>query len=204
MDVQLALSLLVMGLVLWALIPRPIRVSLRGGLGPLVHALADGVRAIARPVWRGVYGVLCRLYGVDPSEDAGPVVTSSARDERPAFPAVHPAPAPIGAAAAPAVQSHRPPVTDGASPAPGAALALTEEELQAVQRMLYAWRRAQAFGDTLSKTDAIKAGWGLGRSGSNPRYLRASVIYDALLGEPEPAVKYPTLTAQRDYQPPPR
>lgn len=39
---------------------------------------------------------------------------------------------------------------------------------------------------------------------SNPRYLRASVIYDALLGEPEPAVKYPTLTAQREYQPPPR
>jgi len=63
-DVVFGLSLFVIGLTLWVLIPLPIRQGLRAGFVPLALALAEAVRAVARPAWRWTYAGLCRLYGV--------------------------------------------------------------------------------------------------------------------------------------------
>lgn len=59
MDAVGVLTLLVIGLVLWTFVPEPARLAVRGGLGPLVHALAGGVRAVARPML-GALGALLR------------------------------------------------------------------------------------------------------------------------------------------------
>jgi len=65
-DVVFLLTMLVMGLTLWTFLPASLRHALRAGAGPLVHALAEGVRAVARPAWAACYAGLCRLYGVKP------------------------------------------------------------------------------------------------------------------------------------------
>lgn len=63
-NVVFVLTMFVILLTLYALIPRPIRQALQAGAGPAAHALADAVRAVARPAWRWMYAGLCRLYGV--------------------------------------------------------------------------------------------------------------------------------------------
>lgn len=81
--VLFGLTMAVIVLTLWTLIPRVVRQALREGAGPLVHALAEGVRAVARPAWAACYVALCRLYRVKDFE---------APRARPA-PAAEPAPA---------------------------------------------------------------------------------------------------------------
>ncbi len=66
-----------------------------------------------------------------------------------------------------------------------AELALNADELAAVQRMI----KHNAAAKSPSKSNTIAAGFGVSRGGS-ATYQRASVIYDALFGQPEPAVQY--------------
>lgn len=66
----------------------------------------------------------------------------------------------------------------------------TADELRALARAL---RHNLTTPDT-TKSGAIKAGWGLARSGTDPRYKRASQLYDlATTPEPPPA-RFPELT----------
>jgi hypothetical protein len=69
----------------------------------------------------------------------------------------------------------------------------TEEELRA---LAIALRHNLTTADK-TKSGAIKAGWGLTRSGSDPRYARASQLYDLATRVPEPEEPYPTLAAKR-------
>lgn len=67
MDPMLLLILAVLTLTIWTFVPAPARAAVRGGMGPLIHALAEGVRAIARPILRGIYVALCAIFGVEPT-----------------------------------------------------------------------------------------------------------------------------------------
>ena len=58
----------------------------------------------------------------------------------------------------------------------------TPEELQALGRAL----RHNLTSADKTKSGAIKAGWGLSRSGTDPRYRRASQLYDLATKEPAP------------------
>lgn len=78
----------------------------------------------------------------------------------------------------------------------GAEFLLTSEELIAVQAMLRYRESATIRGDKPTKSNSITAGFGLKRGGG-PRYTRASEIYDALFGDPEPAVKYPPIAPEQ-------
>jgi len=72
------------------------------------------------------------------------------------------------------------------TPGSGSAeLALNADELAAAQRMI----KHNATARSPSKSSTIAAGFGVSRGGS-ATYQRASVIYDALFGQPEPAVQY--------------
>lgn len=188
--------ILVLAGVWYVLMPAWLRDVAVGGAADIVRAAWRAVAPLVR--WLA-YDVIVGRRAVNRSADAPPALLSTDEDADGDDRAVQPAPAPMGADGATAVQRARTDSTEGVGAAPGGGLDLTAEELVAVQKMLYAHRRALAFGQALSKTDAIKAGFGVGRSGSNPKYQRASAIYDSLLGEPEPAVKYPTLAAQREH-----
>lgn len=67
-----------------------------------------------------------------------------------------------------------------------AELALNADELAAVQRMI----KHNAAAKSPSKTSTIAAGFGVSR-GASAAYQRASIIYDALFGQPEPAIQFP-------------
>ncbi len=73
------------------------------------------------------------------------------------------------------------------------ALTLNADEVAAVQKMILHKAAAQR----PSKSSAIMAGFGVSRGGSG-NYIRASEIYDALFGPPEPAVKYRPLTPEQE------
>lgn len=77
MDLQLALILFVLGLGLWTFLPD----SVTRGLGPLVHAAAGAVRALARAGGRAGYRLLCWVFDTPPvrlSQEAPTALTSSA------------------------------------------------------------------------------------------------------------------------------
>lgn len=65
-------------------------------------------------------------------------------------------------------------------------LHLNADEIVAVARMI----KHNATAAKPSKTSTIQAGFGVSRGGS-PLYQRASLIYDTLFGQPEPAVTTP-------------
>jgi hypothetical protein len=67
-----------------------------------------------------------------------------------------------------------------------AELALNADELAAVKRMI----KHNAAARSPSKSSTIAAGFSVSRGGS-ATYQRASVIYDALFGQPEPAIQFP-------------
>lgn len=69
----------------------------------------------------------------------------------------------------------------------------TPEEVQALARAL---RHNHTTPDK-TKSGAIKAGWGLSRSGTDPRYRRASQLYDLATTPEEPASKFPELTPEK-------
>ena len=58
----------------------------------------------------------------------------------------------------------------------------TADEVQALGRAL----RHNLTSADKTKSGAIKAGWGLSRSGTDPRYRRASQLYDLATKEPAP------------------
>jgi hypothetical protein len=68
---------------------------------------------------------------------------------------------------------------------------ITADELR---RLAVALRHNYTTADK-TKSGAIKAGWGIARSGSDPRYLRASQLYDLATAPEEPI--YPNLEASR-------
>jgi hypothetical protein len=68
---------------------------------------------------------------------------------------------------------------------------ITTDELR---RLAVALRHNYTTADK-TKSGAIKAGWGIARSGSDPRYLRASQLYDLATAPEEPI--YPNLEASR-------
>lgn len=82
----------------------------------------------------------------------------------------------------------------GSEPAGG--FVLSAEEMIAIQKMNHYLLTNAQRGQAPSKSGAILAGFGLKRGGG-PRYMRAALIYDTIFGEPEPAIKYPTLAARR-------
>ena len=65
----------------------------------------------------------------------------------------------------------------------------TADELQALGRAL----RHNLTSADKTKSGAIKAGWGLSRSGTDPRYRRASQLYDLATKEPAPERKEPVI-----------
>lgn len=69
----------------------------------------------------------------------------------------------------------------------------TPEELQALGRAL----RHNLTSADKTKSGAIKAGWGLARSGTDPRYRRASQLYDLATRPEEPAQRFPELTPDK-------
>jgi hypothetical protein len=69
----------------------------------------------------------------------------------------------------------------------------SEEELRALALAL----RHNLTTQDKTKSGAIKAGWGLARSGTDPRYARASELYDLATRPPEPEKEFPTLAAAR-------
>jgi hypothetical protein len=73
---------------------------------------------------------------------------------------------------------------------------LSSEELIAVQKMIHYAITTSRRGQEPSKSGAIQAGFGLKRGGG-PRYIRAALIYDSLLGEPEPAIKFAPLNERK-------
>lgn len=72
-------------------------------------------------------------------------------------------------------------------------LALNAEEITAVARMIEHNRTAAK----PSKSSTIAAGFGVSRGGSDT-YKRASAIYDALFGQPAPAVTYRELSPEQE------
>jgi hypothetical protein len=73
------------------------------------------------------------------------------------------------------------------------AFSLTNDEIAGVRRMINYYRETLARGEQPTKSGAILAGFNRKRGGS-AEYVRASDIYDALFGAPEPAVKFRPLT----------
>lgn len=65
-------------------------------------------------------------------------------------------------------------------------IVLNGEEIEAVARMI----KHNAMAKKPSKSSTIQAGFGVARGGS-AAYVRASLIYDALFGRPEPAIETP-------------
>ncbi|KPV52326.1 hypothetical protein SE17_16170 [Kouleothrix aurantiaca] len=72
----------------------------------------------------------------------------------------------------------------------------TADELQALGRAL----RHNLTSADKTKSGAIKAGWGLSRSGTDPRYRRASQLYDLATKEPVPPPR-PELRITRRSEP---
>ena len=83
---------------------------------------------------------------------------------------------PLPAAENPALHGEDPPPTEGEIPP------ATADEVQALGRAL----RHNLTSADKTKSGAIKAGWGLSRSGTDPRYRRASQLYDLATKEPVP------------------
>jgi hypothetical protein len=75
----------------------------------------------------------------------------------------------------------------------GSVFSLTNDELGGVRRMITYHKETLALGEQPTKSGAILAGFNRKRGGSS-EYIRASDIYDALFGAPEPAVKFRPLT----------
>ena len=70
----------------------------------------------------------------------------------------------------------------------------TADEVQALGRAL----RHNLTSADKTKSGAIKAGWGLSRSGTDPRYRRASQLYDLATKEPAPPPRpEPVITRRR-------
>lgn len=69
----------------------------------------------------------------------------------------------------------------------------TAEEIQALARAL----RHKYTAAKSTKSDDIKAGWGLSRSGTDPRYRRASELYDLAVKPAEPPSPFPELDAEK-------
>lgn len=75
---------------------------------------------------------------------------------------------------------------------PEPALVIMPDQVEAVRAMIdYALGESRR-GEKPSKTRRIQAGFKIGR-GASPRYQQASMMYDLLFGDPEPAVKYRSL-----------
>lgn len=72
-------------------------------------------------------------------------------------------------------------------------LHLNADEVVALHRMIEHNKTAAK----PSKTSTIQAGFGVSRGGGD-KYQRASLIYDALFGPPQPAVKYRERTPEQE------
>lgn len=94
-----------------------------------------------------------------------------------------PEPEPRCSLATPDMNAIEPPVRGSLNPDE---LALNADELAAVQKMIY----HKLTVARPSKSSTIQAGFGVSRGGSQ-LYQRASLIYDALFGQPDPAVETP-------------
>ncbi len=105
-----------------------------------------------------------------------------------ALPAPVPADFPLPAAENPDLHGGYPPPTEANFPP------ATADELQALGRAL----RHNLTSADKTKSGAIKAGWGLSRSGTDPRYRRASQLYDLATKEPVPLPRpEPVITRRR-------
>lgn len=80
--------------------------------------------------------------------------------------------------------NHEEPRSSGSQNEPE--LVLNADEIEAIGRMI----RHNATAAKPSKSSTIQAGFGVSRGGSSA-YVRASLIYDSLFGQPEPAVVTP-------------
>jgi len=72
-------------------------------------------------------------------------------------------------------------------------LVLNAAEVEAVNRMI----KHNATAAKPSKSSTIQAGFSVSRGGS-AAYIRASLIYDALFGTPQPAVRYRERTPEQE------
>ena len=117
------------------------------------------------------------VTGRDPAARSGQMFpTVGGVLHTPTLPPPVPATSPLPAAENPALHGEDPPPTEAEFPP------ATAEELQALGRAL----RHNLTSADKTKSGAIKAGWGLSRSGTDPRYKRASQLYDLATKEPAP------------------
>ena len=117
------------------------------------------------------------VTGRDPAARSGQMFpTVGGVLHTPTLPAPVPADFPLPAAENPDLHGGYPPPTEANFPP------ATADELQALGRAL----RHNLTSADKTKSGAIKAGWGLSRSGTDPRYRRASQLYDLATKEPAP------------------
>jgi hypothetical protein len=127
---------------------------------------------IVRPILED-YGIIKEGEGVKPSQ----VVMSRAPSPPP--PDQRPEPEPARSASEPHGTTF-----DGSENQ--RELVLNADEIEAVNRMI----KHNTTAAKPSKSSTIQAGFGVSRGGS-AAYVRASLIYDTLFGQPEPAVMTP-------------
>ena len=119
------------------------------------------------------------VTGRDPAARTGAMFRSERREAYAAdeaLPPPVPPTSPLPAAENAALHGGDPPPTEADFPP------ATADELQALGRAL----RHNLTSADKTKSGAIRAGWGLSRSGTDPRYRRASQLYDLATKEPEP------------------
>ena len=201
-------------LFLWTFVPKPARVFVRAHAGALIASTAHVAADMLHLLWQALTPLAYRLVTGSVPADLAQVQREANRrraaqqraaldfgaydDEQAEEPAAAggslPRPVEAGGARADAeksggaggVEAQKDPVS-----AP-----ITEEEIA----QLGAAIRHKHTAAKSNKAECIKAGWGLTKSGSDPRYKRASYLFD-LATQPQPTPEpYPTISADREAQ----
>jgi hypothetical protein len=216
---------------LWLVLPDHVRVSMRSGFGPLVHALADVVRGVIRAILPRIEWVAYQVVTGRPPpphetasvkhNDAGTLtLTSSDQGEGTSNHTVHSRftndhEHGSGAFTRPGTER-----TDQEARTPTFSdceldrteqdwrliidslerrgfLVLSDDEQETARKLIYQHGRQLRFDGQAAKGRAIESATGASRGGSS-EYRRASLLYDRLIGRPEPAIVAPSLVEKRE------